>query len=875
MRTHAVVAPTKTFGCVCGKFFATYRGLSKHWDYEPGHRPSNLPRKHPLPPPAPSTPAPSDPPTSRSEPTSPLVPDASPLQSPTSTPSSPVYFKSLGRNPSYVSIIRTRQSSNTDQGVESVKVGSKRQRGAVGPPAKAMQLNTGEKVSAGDSPESKDGSEGILHGKKKSSGRPRTRSLSGSDNTPPPSMRGSLSAADLVRSPMTRSSSAAMKTVEFVSLPSRKKRRRRTGTGESQLEESPTSEEVTTPTASSIKKMKVEEHPEPKIKAEERPELKTKTEKPKKVQEPLPPQQQPVKRKRGRPPKHRKDPPPPAPVTSTPSSSTPSTSATSTALAMTSQQTIVTSTTSSLGSITSPSVGREPPMEAKPPIQPMEETPLPSSSLEGNLPSERPTLNLPLWDSIRDKSQLPPAKSENLSPQLQALLSQHPDPKSQGSELPELPFVHPSIIPPTSTSCPPVIPSILPQLKFNSEHPTSLSAALPTQPSTDAVMSPPSNMQYTYVVSSKESKTVTVKSTPSMAFAGGETTLSDSKVPKKGKSDSKSPKEESDEEPEVIAVEPASSVPIDLTKDDKLEEVQGKRQNLPSKAAQRKVVQREGREKQEDREEEEESTGDDTGKQTETKSADDDKEAAEVKEKERSTVTQRPPSVIVSVLSGSEKGEKKVDEKPTSSSDAMSGKAPETEPEAKKPEARRKLSMSEPSMQIPYSLASTPTYVPSTYPYPGPFPPPPVMFPPPGSPTSSMYPPYYGGYPPPPMPPGPYMHPPPPPMGMMPHPPLLPSQQGSTSQPHTMPSPYTPATSSQLSSITTVGGVRVSVLDKPPMQMPTVTVPPLQMQSPGRSRSSSTTFNTHMDHTSQGSMGSSSVIKSFMSTPSPEGMQHF
>ena len=891
MRMHAVAPPTKTFGCVCGKFFATYRGLSKHWDYEPGHRPSNLPRKQPFPPPAApaaSAPPPSDPPTSCSEPTSPLVSDASPLRSPTSTPSSPVYLKSLGRNLSYFSIIRTRQSSNTDPGVGPVKVGSKRQRGAVGPPSnppvKAMQLNTGEKVAVGDSPESRDGSEGAMHAKKKEkeqskkevygSGRPRTRSLSGSDNTPPPSMRGSLSAADLVRSPMTRSSSAAMRTVEFVSLPSRKKRRRRTGTGESQLDESPTSEEATTPIASGMKKMKVEEHPDRKMKVEERPERRMNAEerpKPKmkteerpkpKVQEELPPQQlQPVKRKRGRPPKIRKDPPPPPPITS-PSSSTPGTSTTSSPLAMASQQTIVTSTTSSLGSITSPSVGREPPMEAKAPAQPIEETPLPSSSLEGSLPPER---HLPLWDSIGDTSQPASIKSEHLSTQLQALLSQHPDTKSQGSDPPELPFVHPSIIPPTSTNSPPVIPSILPQLKFKSEHSTSLSAALPTQPSADAGMSSPTSLQYTYVVSSKESKMVTVKSMPPMAFAGGETTSSDSKVLKKGKPDSKPPKEESDEEPEVIAVEPAASVPIDLTKDDRPEELQGKRKRLPSKAAQKQVVQKEGREKGK---EEAASTGEDTDKRTETKSSDDGKEAAEAKEKERSTATQRPPSVIVSVLSGSEKGEKKVDEKPTSSSDANSDKTPEMEPEAKKPEARRKLSMTEPSLPMPYSLASTPTYVPSSYPYPGPFPPPPVMFPPPGSPTSSMYPPYYGGYPPP-MPPGPYMHPPP--MGMMPHPPLPPSQQGGTSQPHAMPSPFTPATSSQLSSITTVGGVRVSVLDKPPMQMPTVTVPPLQI-SPGRSRSSPNTFTTHMDHTSQGSMGSSSVIKSFMSTTSPEGI---
>lgn len=761
-----------------------------------------------------------------------------------------------------------------DQSGGTSKIGPKRPRGTGGV---APSNSPAAKM---DSPESKDTSEGAKKEQQKAAGsRLRTRSLSGSDSTPPMSMRGTLSSADLVRSPMTRSSSAAMKTVEFVSLPSRKKRRRRTRTGEPQLEESPTSEEPVTPAR---KEMKIEEPP---------PE-------PKKVQEPVAPppqpqQQQPVKRKRGRPPKHRKDPPPPVTITSTSSiSSTPSTSATSSPLAVSSQKTTVTSTTTSLGSITSPSVGGEPPMEARPPVQPMEESPLPPTSLEGSMPPEKSALNLPLWESIGHKSQ--PAssltKSEHTSStQLQSLLSQQPS--SKALAVPELPSVHPSIVSPPTSSCTPVIPSILPQLKSDTKDVcSSFTAQLPS----DVVTSPPSsNTQCTYVITSKENTMSGFEDTPLMSSAGSRTT--ETNTVSKGKPVCKSPQEEEksdDDEPEVIAVEPASSVAIDLTEDDQMEEKEflGKPQHISGKAVPKHKLRREGKDrekeekekkekekkekgKKEKEKEEDKKEGDEmmektvpkpessAEKQAETENTDHNKEMAEAKAKGKPVGPQRPPSVFVSVLSGPEKkGERKMDDRSTS--DVKSRKPAETESEAKRLEPVSRLPFTEPSMQMPYPLVSTPTY-----PYPGPYPPPPpMMFPPPSSP-SSMYPPYYGGYP---LPPGHYMPPPPPPMGMMPHPPPLPDQQSGTSQSQSMSSPFTYATSSQLPAVTTVGGVRVSILDKPPMQMPTVTVPPLHQVPPSRRpQSVPSSFNTHMDHAPQ---GPSSVIRSFMNAPSPEGM---
>lgn len=364
--------------------------------------------------------------------------------------------------------------------------------------------------------------------------------------------------------------------------------------------------------------------------------------------------------------------------------------------------------------------------------------------------------------------------------------------------------------------------------------------------------------------------------------------------------------DKSDEEPEVIAVEPASSVAIDLTGDDKMEEKEflGRPQHI-SRAVPKHKLRREGKDKEKEERKEEEKRKEEKGKeekgkkekgkkekeeedkkrsdekvekavtetepstdtaekQAETGNTDHDKEIAEVKAKEKPVGPQRPPSVFVSVLSGPEKkGERKMEEKSTS--DVKPRRPAEMESEAKKLEAGSRLTFTEPSMQMPYPLVSTPTY-----PYPGPYPPPPpMMFPPPSSP-SSMYPPYYGSYP---LPPGHYMPPPPPPMGMMPHPPPPPppDQQSGTSQPQSMSSPFTYATSSsQLPAVTTVGGVRVSILDKPPMQMPTVTVPPLHQIPPSRRpQSVPSSFNAHMDH---GPQGPSSVIRSFMNAPSPDGM---
>ena len=90
-----------------------------------------------------------------------------------------------------------------DQSGGTVTVGSKRPQGAGGAPPSNPPA---------DDPESNDSSKGVLQGKKEKKqtikeetvgSRLRVRSLSGSNGTPPLSMKGSLCSADLVCSPMT------------------------------------------------------------------------------------------------------------------------------------------------------------------------------------------------------------------------------------------------------------------------------------------------------------------------------------------------------------------------------------------------------------------------------------------------------------------------------------------------------------------------------------------------------------------------------------------------------------------------------------------------------------------------------------------------
>lgn len=203
-------------------------------------------------------------------------------------------------------------------------------------------------------------------------------------------------------------------------------------------------------------------------------------------------------------------------------------------------------------------------------------------------------------------------------------------------------------------------------------------------------------------------------------------------------------------------------------------------------------------------------------------------------------VQQRPSSVIVSVLSnaGGAKGEAKEDSQQRPPSDDRDEKA----------EVRRRLSMNDaptppplPPPQItPYPPGSTPTPTYSPYPYSMPYPP--MMFPPGGSPY-----PYYG-YPSATQPPMPGSYIPP---GMLPHPHAPPPHMDqplsmdAMSPPH---STYGMYSSSPAPAMTTVSGVRVSVLDKPPTHLPAVSPHQIPMAS-ARPRS---TPGMYMDQQSPG-----------------------
>ena len=166
------------------------------------------------------------------------------------------------------------------------------------PPAKALQLNTGEKLPVpGEVSEDSDKESPLqkrrgTETKRGAGKRPRTRSFSNSDPvSPKPSPDGEGGAVGGTKnSPVTRSNSATMKAPEFVSLPSRRRRGgRRGGRGRGSSFSVRASEEV--------------EMEDDSIGESLPPSPHNKT--PTKAAGPDPP----VKRKRGRPPKIRKDTP--------------------------------------------------------------------------------------------------------------------------------------------------------------------------------------------------------------------------------------------------------------------------------------------------------------------------------------------------------------------------------------------------------------------------------------------------------------------------------------------------------------------------------------------------------------------------------------
>lgn len=211
---------------------------------------------------------------------------------------------------------------------DKLSVGVKRGRNSVtssrAPPSKTMQLNSGERVATlpgekGEGvKEEDDDEEGEGEKKdkslkqkqelvrKSSIHRPRTRSLSNSDNPV-------AGFSPTKTSPMTRSHSAVKKDVEFVSLPSTKKRKKGGGRWPKRDTPSPSpsqeSSKAETPTKQKTDPLPMKsETPNKQLKSE--PDASTDEGPGMQVEaDETPPQPvQPPKRRRGRPPKHqRKD----------------------------------------------------------------------------------------------------------------------------------------------------------------------------------------------------------------------------------------------------------------------------------------------------------------------------------------------------------------------------------------------------------------------------------------------------------------------------------------------------------------------------------------------------------------------------------------
>ena len=234
-------------------------------------------------------------------------------------------FKTSARNPQYYSIIRTRSSSG-NPGDGSVEIGVKRSRGSSysssAPPTKTLQLNSGEIIATLDASDDekesltvkRKSSKDFIDARKSSSSgphRPRTRSLSNSDPVSPtlktsPSFTatpsegtGGNSSGGQRNSPVTRASAATMKKTEFVSLPTRRRRGGKrggrgrgsfSGRGRDNVEGDYDADVFPTVTLTSGRSESVE---------------KTVTEQRDAEEEPV----QPLKRKRGRPPKIRKETP--------------------------------------------------------------------------------------------------------------------------------------------------------------------------------------------------------------------------------------------------------------------------------------------------------------------------------------------------------------------------------------------------------------------------------------------------------------------------------------------------------------------------------------------------------------------------------------
>lgn len=425
----------------------------------------------------------------------------------------------------------------------------------------------------------------------------------------------------------------------------------------------------------------------------------------------------------------------------------------------------------------------------------MEEDPLPSAGKVKERSAKQSAFDLPLWESIEEKDSGASTISKD-----QAGSGQLPrSDASRGADVPELPTIQPSVLPPSSCSTSSIsIPSILPKLYSKSV-------------SDDSNDTASANNQDGSSGLGKDAASV-----PSEGERNkGKHKSSRGSVSPDAAAGQKSPEGEGAGNHDVVPVSPPPKPrPRGRPKS------KGK-VGRPSGSPSKKATPTSHESTVDKPSEVQSSAGEERGSGAGSRRASSDGgrerggEEAGVESEPANSAGQRSTSVFVSVLAGPEKKpqkrEKLGEERRSSSDDPGATAAADdacTSRDAdsiKESEAIRRLSMTEsvtPPMPYPHPSPSSFSYFPPPHPS--------MMYPGPGA----GYPPYYGPYPTATMPyiSGPMggMIPAPPPPGVM---------EPSTDA---LPASFClPPTSSGIP-VTTVSGVRVSVLDKPPTHLPTV-----------------------------------------------------
>lgn len=775
---------------------------------------------------------------SQSAPSSPSPRNASPSpHSPSSsTPNSPTHysmasFKPSARNPQYYSIIRTRRSNvgdATGSGVGTSETGMKRARSSVTPgvsasPAKVMHLNSGEKlpVQQDDDVLSTSEASGRKKAKEGESKASSARSLSGSfDSSSSPiavlskSILGSnvMQEFNLRSSPITRSNAASMKmkTHEFISLPSRRKRGgKRGGLRGDGAKLNVSSEDNASEVGEDFDisaEMKSEE-------LEEKMEEKSCSQDSDKTASSDTEKVQPPKRKRGRPPKVRRDTPTGSPAalgsSVTKSSSSPSLSA-----PLPSHASLVPISSSTRSSKPHGRGAGKESGSAK--TENTDESPLPAKTDS----TDKKVLQGKEAES-RDKR----AESHDKRAQSRDESADDPDPPAEvltkSSRKSGKGIVPP---PPSPTPTSPVSKDLTAgklDAQGNKKHFTGTRSH------------------------SKRGAATTEQ-------GDGETTTTTSRKKRKV---SKTDISEADHQPSISgkSSERKSSVSdtVGFKEQSRPGSASSPTKEFRNKSKSKKSTPKSRTPSKSDKAERKKSVSETGDTERADVSSTAMKQEPEPEEKDveapmaQIALTEQRQSVFVSVLSGSDKRDSEAtptsEEQATiSESSSKEGSSISEAASSQHRESQQRVSETSPVFPYPASPAPTPTY--PQFPYHASFPPLPHMMYPPSGPPSTMYPfygypgtghlsmqhPAHGAY-------YPHMAQPittgdqiPLPQNMHPQTPYcqsLPSQS-----PTGDPSSSAPTSSVVLppiitSTATTVGGVRVSVLDKPPTQLPMVTLP--------------------------------------------------